>query len=163
AEDAAKALRDVVGEPPQLATPARLDEIGAATRGLERELDPSGPSPFAAALKAAQGAVQELQREVEAGYRGELTEPGRHGRQRWLLPVWRRRPRGAPRGAPRVRRAPGRDGPGDAARTVRDADAEHSGRADGRGARPDAGRGGVGCPGARAPRCHARALPRGGR
>jgi hypothetical protein len=73
AEDAAKALRDVVGEPPQLATPARLDEIGAATRGLERELDPGGPSPFAAALKAAQGAVQELQREVEAGYRVELT------------------------------------------------------------------------------------------
>jgi len=72
AEDAARALRDVVGEPPQLATPARLDEIGAATRRLERELDPAGPSPFAAALKAAQGAVQELQREVEAGYRVEL-------------------------------------------------------------------------------------------
>jgi hypothetical protein len=73
AEAAALALRDVVGDPPQLATPARLDEIGAATRRLERELDPGGPSPFAAALKAAQGAVQELQREVEAGYRLELT------------------------------------------------------------------------------------------
>jgi hypothetical protein len=73
AEAAALALREVVGEPPQLATTDRLDEIGAATRRLERELDPAGPSPFAAALKAAQGAVQELQREVEAGYRVELT------------------------------------------------------------------------------------------
>jgi hypothetical protein len=73
AEAAAVALRDVVGDPPQLATPARLDEIGAATRRLERELDPGGPSPFAGALKAAQGAVQELQREVEAGYHVDLT------------------------------------------------------------------------------------------
>jgi hypothetical protein len=73
AENAARALREIVGEPPQLATPARLDEIGAATRRLERELDPGGASPFAAALKAAQGAVQELQREVEAGYLVDLT------------------------------------------------------------------------------------------
>jgi hypothetical protein len=68
AEEAARALREIVGDPPQLATPARLDEIGAAARRLERELDPGGASPFAAALKGAQGAVQELQREVEAGY-----------------------------------------------------------------------------------------------
>jgi hypothetical protein len=68
AEEAARALRDVLGDPPQLATPERLDEIGTATRRLERELDPGGASPFSAALKAAQGAVQELQREVEAGY-----------------------------------------------------------------------------------------------
>jgi hypothetical protein len=73
AEAAAQALRVVLGEPPQLATPARLDEIGAATRRLELELDPGGASPFSAALKAAQGAVQELQREVEAGYLVELT------------------------------------------------------------------------------------------
>lgn len=73
AEAAAHALREVVGEPPQLATPARLDAIGAATRALERELDPGGASPFAAALKSAQGAVSELQREVEAGYLVDLT------------------------------------------------------------------------------------------
>jgi hypothetical protein len=73
AEAAADALRRLIGDPPQLATPARLDEIGAATRSLERELDPGGASPFAAALKAAQGAVQELQREVEAGYLVDLT------------------------------------------------------------------------------------------
>ena len=73
AESAARALRHVIGEPPQLATPARLDEIGAATRRLEQELDPGGASPFASALKASQGAVQELQREVEAGYLADLT------------------------------------------------------------------------------------------
>ena len=73
AEAAARALRDVIGEPPQLATAERLDEIGAATRRLEQELDPGGASPFGAALKSAQGAVQELQREVEAGYLVELT------------------------------------------------------------------------------------------
>lgn len=73
AEAAAQALRDVIGEQPQLATVERLDEIGAATRRLELELDPGGASPFAAALKAAQAAVSELQREVEAGYLVELT------------------------------------------------------------------------------------------
>jgi hypothetical protein len=73
AEEAARTLREIVGDQPQLATPARLDEIGAATRRLERELDPGGASPFAAALKGAQGAVQELQREVEAGYLVDLT------------------------------------------------------------------------------------------
>jgi hypothetical protein len=66
---AAHALRQVIGDPPQLATPARLDAIGGATRALERELDPVAPSPFSAAVKSAQGAVAELQREVEAGYR----------------------------------------------------------------------------------------------
>jgi hypothetical protein len=72
AEAAAWALREVIGEPPQVSTVARLDEIGAATRRLEQELDPGGASPFAAALKAAQGAVSELQREVEAGYLVDL-------------------------------------------------------------------------------------------
>jgi hypothetical protein len=73
AEAAAQELRDVIGQPPQLSTPGRLDEIGAATRRLEQELEPGGPSPFAGALKAAQGAVSELQREVEAGYLVELS------------------------------------------------------------------------------------------
>jgi hypothetical protein len=70
---AARALRDVIGEPPQLATPARLDEIGAAVRRLESELDPAAPSPFAGALRSAQDAVAHLQREVEAGYLVPLT------------------------------------------------------------------------------------------
>ena len=72
AEEAARALREVLGDPPQLATPARLDEIGAATRRLERELDPMSASPFASAMRAAEGAVAELQREIEAGYRVPL-------------------------------------------------------------------------------------------
>ena len=72
AEEAARALQAALGDPPQLATPARLDEIGTATRRLERELDPGGASPFAAAMKTAQGAVAELQREIEAGYRLDL-------------------------------------------------------------------------------------------
>ena len=70
---AARALRGVLGEPPQLASPARLDEIGAAARRLEQELDPVGGSPLAATLQSSQAAVSELQREIEAGYRIELT------------------------------------------------------------------------------------------
>lgn len=72
AEEAALALRGVVGEPPQLATPARLDEIGAAARRLEQELDPGSGSPFAAAMRSSEGAVAELQREIEGGYRVPL-------------------------------------------------------------------------------------------
>jgi hypothetical protein len=73
AEEAAQELRVVLGEPPQLASPSRLDEIGTATRRLERELDPMAASPFTAALKSSQDAVGELQREIEAGYRVPLS------------------------------------------------------------------------------------------
>jgi hypothetical protein len=72
AEEAAHALRAVLAEPPQLATPARLDEIGAATRRLEQELDPTSASPFASAMRSSEAAVAELQREIEAGYRVAL-------------------------------------------------------------------------------------------
>jgi hypothetical protein len=70
--EAAHRLRDVLGDPPQVASPRRLDEIGAATRRLEQELDPTGASPFAVAMQSAQAAVAELQREIEAGYRIDL-------------------------------------------------------------------------------------------
>ena len=73
AEEAARALRAVLSEPPQIATPDRLDGIGAATRRLERELDPTAASPFSAAMRASQDAVSELQREIEAGYRLPLS------------------------------------------------------------------------------------------
>jgi hypothetical protein len=73
AEEAARVLRGVLGDPPQLASPVRLDEIGAAIRRLERKLDSTSSSPFAAAMKSSQGAVSELQREIEAGYRLDLT------------------------------------------------------------------------------------------
>ena len=73
AEAAVRELRDVIGEPPQLASPARLDAIGVAARRLEQELSPNAPSPFVATMRAADGVVGELQREIEAGYRLELT------------------------------------------------------------------------------------------
>jgi hypothetical protein len=71
--DAARELRRVLGEPPQVASASRLDDIGVATRRLEKELDPTGSSPFGVAMQTAQAAVAELQREIEAGYRIELT------------------------------------------------------------------------------------------
>ena len=73
AEEAVLALQRTLGAPPQLATPARLDAIGAAARRLESALDPVAASPFAGAMLAAQAAVDELAREVEAGYRLELS------------------------------------------------------------------------------------------
>lgn len=72
AEEAALALQRTLAAPPQLATPERLDAIGAAARRLELALDPGAPSPFAAAMRAAQGAVDELTREVESSHRSEL-------------------------------------------------------------------------------------------
>jgi hypothetical protein len=73
AEEAVRALQRAIGSPPQLACPARLDEIGAATRRLELALDPTAASPFTSALKSAQGAVSELLAEVERTYRVPLT------------------------------------------------------------------------------------------
>jgi hypothetical protein len=72
ARAAAVALRDVVGEPPRVATPAYLDDVGAATRRLELALG-EGASPFATAMAAARAAVEALTAEVEAGYKRELT------------------------------------------------------------------------------------------
>jgi hypothetical protein len=72
AELAVRALQHVIGTPPQLATPARLDEIGHATRRLERALDPAAASPFTAAMRSAQGTIDELLAEVEAAYLAEL-------------------------------------------------------------------------------------------
>ncbi len=73
AEDAVRALQRTIGTPPQLASPARLDEIGAATRRLEQALDPAAASPFTAALKSAQGTIDELLHEVEQTYVVPLT------------------------------------------------------------------------------------------
>jgi hypothetical protein len=72
AEGAVRELQHVIGSPPQLASPARLDAIGVATRKLEQALDPAAPSPFTAALKSAPGTVDELTREVEAAYLASL-------------------------------------------------------------------------------------------
>lgn len=69
AEAALHGLRRALGEPPALATPARVDGIGAAARRLELALDPTVPSPFAAAMQAGQGVLEALVREVEGSYR----------------------------------------------------------------------------------------------
>jgi hypothetical protein len=70
AEEAALGLQQVLGAPPVLATPARLDEIGAATRRLEVALGGAVQgSPFAAAMKGAGEVVEALQAEVEGAYR----------------------------------------------------------------------------------------------
>jgi len=72
AEEAALALQRALGAPPQLASPARLDEIGAAARRLELALDPTAGSPFGNAMQAAQAVADELWAEVEATYLKEL-------------------------------------------------------------------------------------------
>jgi hypothetical protein len=73
AEVAVRALQRTLGTPPHLASPGRLDEIGAATRRLEQALDPAAPSPFTAALKSVQGTIDELLKEVEQAYRVPLS------------------------------------------------------------------------------------------
>lgn len=73
AEEAALDLQRVLGAPPTLATPARLDEIGAATRTLELALSGAGQgSPFAAAMKAAGDVVDSLWADVAGSYRAAL-------------------------------------------------------------------------------------------
>jgi hypothetical protein len=67
AEDAALALERVIGAPPRVATPAFLDEVGAATVALERALGEVS-SPFSEAIRAATTAVDEFVREVERDY-----------------------------------------------------------------------------------------------
>ena len=71
AEQAAARLQDVIGEPPRVASPARLDEVGHATRCLEVELGEGG-SPFAEAMKAGMGSIEALTDEVEANYKLDL-------------------------------------------------------------------------------------------
>ena len=73
AEDAALALERTIGAPPRVATPAYLDDIGAATVVLERALGETA-SPFSAAIRSATGAVEEFVRDVERGYRIDLTD-----------------------------------------------------------------------------------------
>lgn len=74
AEEAALALQHVLGAPPLLATPARLDEIGAATRMLELALGEAVQgSPFAQAMTSASTVVEDLFHDVERGYRVALS------------------------------------------------------------------------------------------
>jgi len=74
AEEAALALEHALGAAPRLASPTYLDEVGTATRRLERALGEDGASPFAEAMKQAVGAVESLAEEIEQNYKGELEE-----------------------------------------------------------------------------------------
>jgi hypothetical protein len=67
AEGAALALERAIGLPPRVASPAYLDEVGAATLALERELGDLG-SPFSEAIRAGTGAVDAFVQEVERSY-----------------------------------------------------------------------------------------------
>ena len=72
AEEAVLALQHVIGALPQVASPARLDEVGAATRRLEQALGETGSSPFAEGMKHAMQSVDSMTREVESNYKREL-------------------------------------------------------------------------------------------
>ena len=72
AEDAARHLQHVLGAPPNVASPARLDEIGQAVRRLELALDPTVPSPFTAAMQSAADVAEALWADVAGAYRGAL-------------------------------------------------------------------------------------------
>jgi hypothetical protein len=73
AEDAALGLERTLGAPPRLATPAYLDEVGAATRRLELALGEPAGSPFAQAMRHAYTVVDALAAEVEGRYKRSLS------------------------------------------------------------------------------------------
>ncbi len=70
---AVEELQRVLGTPPQLATTARLDAIGHATRALEYALGGAlQGSPFAQAMLTAPTVIEQLTADVEGSYRGPL-------------------------------------------------------------------------------------------
>ena len=73
AEAAALALERAIRHPPRLASPAYLDEVGVAVRRLELALGESMSSPFAQTMQTAAAVVDELELNVESGYKGDLT------------------------------------------------------------------------------------------
>jgi hypothetical protein len=73
AEEAAIELQTTIGVPPRIASPARLDAVGEATRRLEEALGEGPGSPFVEAMKAATGTVDSLVRDVEARYKRPLS------------------------------------------------------------------------------------------
>lgn len=73
AEAALDELQRVLGSPPALASPARLDAIGQAARQLEVALGGAlQPSPFAEALRGGAEVVDALLGDVERSYRAPL-------------------------------------------------------------------------------------------
>jgi hypothetical protein len=72
AEEAVAELQRAIGAPPQVATPARLDAVGAATKRLEQAFGDGRASPFAEAMGRAVAMVEALAADVEGGYKREL-------------------------------------------------------------------------------------------
>jgi hypothetical protein len=70
--DAVDALERTVGTPPRVASTEHLERVGAAVRKLEEALGSGPGSPFAAAMKSAAGAVQQLTLDVESNYKRTL-------------------------------------------------------------------------------------------
>lgn len=66
-------LERAIGTPPRVASVDYLESVGAAVRGLEGALGEGPGSPFAAALKSAAGAIEQLTVDVEANYKRPLT------------------------------------------------------------------------------------------
>ena len=73
AEAAALELERALAAGPRVASPEYLDAVGAATRRLERALGDESGSPFAAAMRRALPAVEELTAEVEGAYKLPLS------------------------------------------------------------------------------------------
>ena len=72
AEVAAAELQETLLREPRVASVSYLDAIGAASQRLEATLGEIRGSPFAAAMKSAMPAAEELTREVERAYKLEL-------------------------------------------------------------------------------------------
>ncbi len=73
AEAAAASLAETLQPEPRVASSAYLDAIGSASRRLEQALGEDGPSPFAAAMQAALGSVEELADDLERNHKLPLT------------------------------------------------------------------------------------------
>jgi hypothetical protein len=73
ADAAAESLAGTFQPEPRVASSAYLDAIGSASRRLEQALGESGVSPFATAMQAAVGAVEELTADVERNHKVPLT------------------------------------------------------------------------------------------
>jgi len=72
AEAAAASLAETLQPEPRVASGAYLDALGSASRRLEQALGESGASPFASAMQAAIGSVEELASDVEGNYKMPL-------------------------------------------------------------------------------------------
>ena len=70
--DAVDELERTVGTPPRVASTEHLERVGAAVRKLEEALGSGPGSAFAAAMKSAAGAVQQLTLDVESNYKRTL-------------------------------------------------------------------------------------------